>query len=237
MENNLGGIAELAEQNWSKCAQCRLEPAEKACRVEGKKSPVFCPMGLEKEIIKQTRKSYQETGIREFARQASLQEASGYSVDKSNPDIRRPAKPRLQEVAEFAHRMGYRRLGLAFCNGLRMEAAAVNRYLEMQGFEVVSVICKVGRIPKEEIGLKDSEKIVPGKLEAMCNPVGQAEILNASSTEFNIVLGLCVGHDSLFFKHSKAPATVLAVKDRVTGHNPLAVVYTLGSYYGGLLNS
>ncbi len=225
----------MVEQNWSKCGQCRLEPGEKACRVEGKKTPVFCPMELEKEVIERAKESYQEPGTGEFARQASLQEASGYAVDKSNPELRRPVKPRLQEVAEFARRMGYRRLGLAFCNGLRIEAAAVTRYLEAQGFVVVSVICKVGRIPKEEIGLKDSEKIAPGRLEAMCNPVGQAEILNASSTEFNIVLGLCVGHDALFFKHAQAPTTVLAVKDRVTGHNPLAVVYTLNTYYGSLL--
>jgi uncharacterized metal-binding protein len=49
--------------------------------------------------------------------------------------------------------------------------------------------------------------------------------------DFNILLGLCVGHDSLFFKFADAPTTVLAVKDRVTGHNPLAAIYLSGSYY------
>ena len=39
------------------------------------------------------------------------------------------------------------------------------------------------------------------------------------------------GHDSLFFKYSTAPVTVLAVKDRVTGHNPLAAIYLSESYY------
>ena len=29
-----------------------------------------------------------------------------------------------------------------------------------------------------------------------------------------------------FIKHSKAPVTVLAVKDRVLAHNPLGVLYT-----------
>ncbi len=225
----------MAEQGWPKCAHCGLKPKEKACQVKGKKPPVFCPMELEKAVIEQAREIYREPGNPEFARQASLQEASGYLVDKTNPDIRRPVKPRLLEISEFAHRMGYRRLGLAFCIGLRSEAAAVSRYLETKGFEVVSVICKVGRIPKEEIGLADSEKIIPGRLEAMCNPVAQAEVLNAASTDFNIALGLCVGHDSLFFKYAQAPTTVLAAKDRVTGHNPLAVVYTLDHYYSGLL--
>ena len=70
--------------------------------------------------------------------------------------------------------------------------------------------------------------------ESMCHPVAQARILALSGTELNILLGLCVGHDALFLQHSGAPCTVLAVKDRVTGHNPLAAVYTLGSYYDRL---
>lgn len=50
-------------------------------------------------------------------------------------------------------------------------------------------------------------------------------------TQKKILLGLCVGHDSLFFKYSEAPTTVLAVKDRVTGHNPMAPIYLSESYY------
>ena len=47
----------------------------------------------------------------------------------------------------------------------------------------------------------------------------------------NVLLGLCVGHDSLFFKYTEAPCTVLAVKDRLLGHNPMAAVYNVDSYY------
>jgi len=61
----------------------------------------------------------------------------------------------------------------------------------------------------------------------MCNPIAQAQILNEQLTDFNIVVGLCVGHDSLFFKHSEAPVTVLVAKDRVLGHNPAAALYVL----------
>jgi uncharacterized metal-binding protein len=92
----------------------------------------------------------------------------------------------------------------------------------------------VGAIPKEEIGVKDSEKIFIGQYESMCNPILQAAIVNEAKTDFNILLGLCVGHDSLFFKYAEAPATVLAVKDRVTGHNPLASIYLSGNYYSWL---
>jgi uncharacterized metal-binding protein len=103
--------------------------------------------------------------------------------------------------------------------------------LEANGFEVESVCCKVGSIDKEKIGLRDEEKIRPGQYESLCNPVGQAMLLNKAGTELNIVVGLCVGHDSLFFKHSEAPVTVLVTKDRVTGHNPVAALYTSQSYY------
>jgi uncharacterized metal-binding protein len=47
----------------------------------------------------------------------------------------------------------------------------------------------------------------------------------------NVLLSLCVGHDSLFFKYAEAYTTVVAVKDRVTGHNPLAALYTSHTYY------
>lgn len=50
-------------------------------------------------------------------------------------------------------------------------------------------------------------------------------------TEFNVLMGLCVGHDSLLFQYATAPCTVLAVKDRMLGHNPLAAVYNVDSYY------
>ena len=101
---------------------------------------------------------------------------------------------------------------------------------------MVSAICKVGRAPKEVLGLDENERIDVGKFETMCNPILQAQLLNSEETEFNVLLGLCVGHDSLFFKYAEAPCTVLAVKDRVTGHSPLAAVYTLDSYYRALKN-
>jgi uncharacterized metal-binding protein len=59
-------------------------------------------------------------------------------------------------------------------------------------------------------------------------------VVNDTKCDFNVLLGLCVGHDSLFLKYAKAPSTVLAVKDRVMGHNPLAAVYLSEGYYSWL---
>ena len=59
----------------------------------------------------------------------------------------------------------------------------------------------------------------------MCNPVGQADLLNRAKTDLNIICGLCVGHDVVFTKISKAPVTTFIVKDRVLAHNPVGAVY------------
>jgi uncharacterized metal-binding protein len=96
---------------------------------------------------------------------------------------------------------------------------------------VASVCCKAGNSSKEIIGISDDEKIYRGTDEAMCNPIFQAKALTHEAVDFNILLGLCVGHDSLFLQFTDIPTTVLAVKDRVTGHNPLAAVYQSKSYY------
>ncbi len=138
---------------------------------------------------------------------------------------------RVEETMDFARRCGFERLGLAFCIGLQSEAAVLRRVLVANGFSVDSVLCKNGAVDKSLIGLGDDDKLEPGTFEAMCNPVGQARALARAGTQLNIVLGLCVGHDSLFFKHSSAPVTVLAAKDRVLGHNPLAAIYLADGYY------
>jgi hypothetical protein len=66
-----------------------------------------------------------------------------------------------------------------------------------------------------------------GIMEPMCTPIAQAEVLNTEKVDLAILLGLCVGHDTLFLKYCHVPCTVLAVKDRVLGHNPLAAPVSL----------
>ena len=86
-------------------------------------------------------------------------------------------------------------------------------------------------MPKSSIGLTDADTLSGCANEVMCNPIGQALLMNQEQTQFNILLGLCVGHDTLALKYLEAPVTVLAVKDRVAGHNPLAPIYVANSYY------
>jgi len=216
------------------CASCQTLPPDRACMRPAGRTWEGCPTAAKGRVLKEARVAYQEPTTREFARQASIQEGACYAGREQKSYVMHPVKPRILEICEFASRMGYKRLGLVFCMGLFREASVVREILGGQGFEIVSAGCKAGCVPKEEIGVKDSEKIYIGEHETMCNPVFQAMLVNEAKTDFNVLLGLCVGHDSLFFKHAEAPTTVLAVKDRVTGHNPLAAVYASGNYYAWL---
>ncbi len=213
------------------CATCGIAVADRVCYGQGKQAGKGCPTLTRTEVIEESVRCYEEPRMHEFARQSSIQEAECYANRHQRPYVMQPTKTRIMEICEFAHRMQYKKLGLAFCMGLVREAEVVQGILEVQGFEVVSAVCKVGKIPKETIGITDDQKVHRGTTESMCNPIAQAKLLNAEHTDFNVVLGLCVGHDSMFFKYSEALTTVLAVKDRVLGHNPLAAIYLADSYY------
>ena len=102
------------------------------------------------------------------------------------------------------------------------------------GFEVYGVGCKAGTQKKTSVGIPEC---CEGIGVNMCNPILQAKLLNKAKTDLNVVVGLCVGHDSLFYKYSEALTTTAVTKDRVLGHNPVAALYTADSYYSKLKKS
>ncbi len=214
------------------CAKC---PGPVCYSAAFKKGPENCPTKVEADIIEKVMSRYHDPQLAEFARVASVVEGEAYMRTPGAPDTMSPLTTRLEEIINFARKMGYKKLGVAFCMGLMNEARILIPILENRGFDVISVCCKTGGIAKEEIGVKDEEKIRPGRYETMCNPISQAEILNKEGSDFNILLGLCVGHDALFLKHARALTTVFVVKDRLLGHNPVAALYLSSSYYRRLL--
>lgn len=138
-----------------------------------------------------------------------------------------PEEPRsrLAEAMDVAHTLGATHLGFSFCVGFREEAKILTKVLEVNGFQVSSVCCKTGATPKEEVGIRDDQKVRPGRAEMICNPVAQAELLNREGVDFAFVLGQCVGHDAAVFRKLDAPAVCLVAKDRVLGHNPVAALH------------
>lgn len=197
------------------CAMC----SNQSCRAgELDKTPLNCPCREEEQ--EKVKNLYQDEDNKELAYFSALTEAEGYC-----------SKTRLEEIMDFANKCNYKKLGLAFCVGLTKEANIFCKILINNGFEVHSIACKNGSIPKEFLGINDKQKVRTGTYEPMCNPIGQAIFLNKAQTELNVILGLCVGHDSLFIKYSDSPVTVFAVKDRVLAHNPLGALYLSDNYY------
>lgn len=197
------------------CAMCSVH----TCRTgDAEKMPTGCPCGHEES--QKVKDLYLLEENHKIAYQSALVEAEGYC-----------RKTRLEEIMDFANKCGFKKLGIAFCIGLSREANLLSKILRHNSFDVESVVCKSGSIPKEFLNISENQKLDPTSYEPMCNPIGQAYLLNKAKTDLNIILGLCVGHDSLFMKYSDAPVTVFAVKDRVLAHNPLGAVYLSDSYY------
>jgi len=230
----------MVKPGYPMCAHCPTRVCENmgAKVVDGpvslEKAPAFCPMKLMPEVLKEALAEYDKPEVVEFARLASMQEAECY---ERLPDGIRTRLPRVEELIQFSRKCGYKRLGIAHCGGLFKEAGLLTDVLENNGFEVVSVQCKTGAVPKEKIGIPSDKKIAePEDWETMCNPIAQAMIINHADVDMAIMLGLCIGHDTMFIKYCNVPLTVLAVKDRVFGHNPLAALYLSESYYRRLRN-
>jgi len=201
------------------CSYC--PPTIRACRSgdSEKKGPGWCPAKVDSETVKHGAELYTDPEERKGYVESARVEGEGYGV-----------WCRVEEIVQYAKKMGYQKLGVAFCVGCFDLADTFVRILESHGFDVVSACCKVGSIDKESLGLKDSEKVRPGSFEPACNPATQAEILNRADSDFNIVVGLCVGHDSLFYRHSEAMVTTVVVKDRALGHNPAAALMYANGY-------
>ena len=188
------------------CAMCGIH----ACRNGLEGAPKSCP-SLDKDLIDNTKELYKTE--------------ENYTIAKISTKLSPlQERTRIEETMDFAKQCGYKKIGLAFCNALANEAKIIDKVFSYNGFETESIICKVGAISRETVDLEHSSN-------SMCNPIVQAELLNKAKTDLNVVIGLCVGHDSLFIKYSKAPVTVLAVKDKVLAHNPLGAIYMADKYY------
>lgn len=180
--------------------------------------PDFClTTSMEAEERDLLMKIYGEQEVRAVMANAAQIEYEGYC-----------RLTRVEETIQFAHRMGYERIGIATCAGLIQESRVLGRILRANGFQVYGIACKAGAIDKSAVGI---DPVCERIGIHMCNPVFQARELARAKTQLNIVVGLCVGHDSLFYRYSECTTTTLVVKDRVTGHNPAAALYTAGGYY------
>ncbi|UCC38341.1 MAG: DUF1847 domain-containing protein [Candidatus Aminicenantes bacterium] len=210
-----------------KCAFCKPKHCSQGITDESL-LPSFCPMKDVKGLIQEVTKKYSKEDIQHFYINSALTEKEAYDEKAAREEEKVvPVRPRIREIAEFANKMKFKKLGMAFCSGLPDEASRASSILEKHGLEVCSIICSCGAIDKTKMGVPPEYKIRdPKKFEAACNPILQAELLNKAGTNINVLIGLCVGHDMLFTMNSEAPVTTLIVKDRLTGHNPVISLYS-----------
>jgi uncharacterized metal-binding protein len=192
--------------------------------------PANCPSRKHLAAIRRSFGCYKGAGEDARIAQAATR-VEGLCYERAPGSALRARWTRVEDTIAFAKLMGYQRIGIATCIGLLDETNRLALILRAQGLEPLSVCCKSGSIDKRELGVDEDDKVRPGTFEPACNPVAQARLLNGAKTDMNIIVGLCVGHDMLFSRHSHAPVTTLVVKDRVTGHNPASVLYGQNFYY------
>lgn len=182
------------------------------------KYPDFClTAGMDEKVLQEALACYEEDENRRVSIAAAEVEYEHYCQ-----------YTRVQEIMAFAQKLGAKKLGIATCVGLIRESRTLAAILRANGFEVYGVACKAGSVSKTTVGIP---KACEDFSRPMCNPILQAKLLNREKTDLNIVVGLCVGHDSLFYRYSDAIVTTAVTKDRVLGHNPAAALYTAESYY------
>ena len=209
---------------------CRGAPLN---QLNGNVLPEYCPMKTSSETIRTVLERYSQPEVRSIYLPATITEKEAYETIRG---VRMAVRPRIKEVVEYSRLINAKRLGVAFCAGLRDEGRRTVEFLEKNGLTVASVMCKCGSIDKTEVQVPNQYKIGdPDKFEAACNPLLQAELLNNAGTDLNLIVGLCLGHDIVFTQHSKAPVTTLIVKDRLLGHNPVIALYS--NYHRGIVES
>jgi len=217
------------------CAKCSGAYCQSASLDEINKDilPDYCPMRTSLEVINFAIERYELDDVKRIYVPATIAEKEAYETVRG---VRMAVRPRIKELIEFGKLIHAQKIGIAFCAGMRDEAARIVNILEKAGFTVASALCKCGGTDKTKLNMAKEYKIGnPLKFEAACNPLLQAELLNNAGTDVNVIVGLCIGHDMLFTMSSKAPVTTLIVKDRLLGHNPVIALYS--NYHKQIIES
>jgi uncharacterized metal-binding protein len=205
------------EERSPQCVRCTVLRC--GSKETNKKVPASCPTEKYPDLVRESVEKYKLPENR-----AVMEGWLGLMGQILDPEKQKEkwAWTRVHEIMEYARIREMKKLGIATCYSLMPESKLLADILEYNGFEVASVSCLCGEVNPQDIGM-------PGNIS--CNPILQAEVLDKEKTELNIMMGLCVGHDILFLRHSKAETTPLVVKDRATGHNPLAALYQSKGFF------
>lgn len=220
------------------CVDCKAWacfPDVSAAKKGRREPPPYCPARAQTAVCEKALVKYEGKTL-EFARNVALIENACYAINPDTGSAVLPMvtlHPRAEEIIMLAKIAGYEKLGIAFCMELYREAELYTDILAKNGFRVASVSCKAGGIRKEEIGVAAKEKLYgPDSEETMCSGLIMAELLNSEKTDMNVVMGLCVGQDTLFFKYADAFSVPFIIMDRVYGGATMEGVYQCFNSWG-----
>jgi uncharacterized metal-binding protein len=120
----------MADNKGPVCSTCRIEACNQG--PGAKTPPGFCPMLTEPQLLSEVEQVVVEDGqLRRMAVESARTEAAGYC-----------RSTRVEEIMDFARRMGWTHLGIAHCIGLMKEAEVARRIFTDGGFQVSTVCCK-----------------------------------------------------------------------------------------------
>jgi uncharacterized metal-binding protein len=214
---------------WQKCGTTNCWSGDPATRPP---KPGYCPSEREAQVIEDSFRKY--TGSDDDARLARVAaQVEGLCYQPvPGSDAVNARWTRVEDTIALAKLMGWKKIGIGTCVGLLDESERLSAILQGPRDGTAFRLLQGRQHRQAGAGNRGKvHKVRPGTFEPACNPIAQAELLNKAGTDMNIIVGLCVGHDMLFAKYSQAPVTTLVVKDRVTGHNPVAVLYGQNFYY------
>ncbi|MCG8550078.1 MAG: DUF1847 domain-containing protein [Desulfobacterales bacterium] len=172
--------------------------------------PEYCQANKFFDEIENSKREYQKPGNKNIYEAACIigEERDGF-------------RSRIEEALHFSKHLKLTKVGFAACTAFDSEMVILKKLFSQEGLQVVCASCQIGSVTAEEREIPELSDYV----NATCNPIAQAEILNREQTELNFIVGLCLGHDILFTRYSTAPVSTLIVKDRMTGNNPAAALY------------
>ena len=164
------------------CAECTSQFCQVQCK---QPAGADCPMN-DRALFEQVQAEYHKPDVHTFY------EASVESMRASFAQL-----TRLMETINFCRLMHYRKIGIAYCSGMLREGRIVNEMFKKEGFETISAGCKVGGFACEELTGPQPQQPRPArrdlrspdyqfhppekmKKRAICDPIGQAMVLNLS---------------------------------------------------------
>ena len=175
-------------------------------------APEDCPTRTAPQVLAEARRIYHDPDSQAHR----LYQAFGRLIHTGGAK-----KSRVEHIVDFCRSLGVNTMGVASCLRYLKEAHFLRQLFMEQGWGAHVAICKFGGFKTPDVAVqKDTDWIV-------CNPLGQALLLNDLGCEVNVTLGLCMGHEMIFNHYSEGLVTNLVVKEKISQEHSLDTLHCI----------